>query len=349
MTAASLHFINNVPHTVHHGTHDDSATGCQFQFWRCGRGFSVSVRSADVQETDFQWRWRHLVDDDGTHTLDKFERWYSLCGLILDSCQRVLSELAPPGNDWTTLQDLLHSPHYTLELRKAEPGPDVAAYLVEGPKEKPAFSLHPISVSEPKIPTRRAQDLFPDFWHGHQIDCVKDIEGKWYTLLRCEYGPQDLSWTTIQAYARMHQASAHVPRFICLVNDGDMIAGALLEYVNYKSSLRSLVTEATSNHRLEKVEQKLMLWQDSLRSTVATLHGQGIGLSTSEYGSTINEGNIQVDQKGQIWLPFAFGTTSIGAEVGPGQKRSDMDNIDAVFKERLPSLISKARARLMLD
>ena len=116
MAAHALHTIRGVAHIVSGGSHDDQAKECSFRFWRCGKGFAVSVAGSNVEHTTFHHLWLELVAEDTLPDLSRLEKWFKLCDLILNECQGLLAELAPAGTDWTTLRDYLHCPTYTLSL-----------------------------------------------------------------------------------------------------------------------------------------------------------------------------------------------------------------------------------------
>ena len=178
------------------------------------------------------------------------------------------------------------------------------------------------------------------------------------TLVPCEHRALDAqsgeahmaSWDRIRAYVHLVKSCVDtysVPRFSRLVTDGGMVAGVLIDYVDHRSTVRGLIEAAVSAEQLLSLEHKLALWRDRITLTVTTLHKHGITLTTPDSGSTIHELNMEVDRHDQVWLPLSFGTVSIA--VGRGEleyQRSDMNELSAVFDERLPGQIVEARRHL---
>ncbi|KAK1058266.1 hypothetical protein LTR74_013552 [Friedmanniomyces endolithicus] len=343
MTSQGLHLIRGVSHAVFRGRHDDRAEECSFRFWRCGKGFEISVNGRDVDHTEFHQLWHQLVDDNSLQNLSRLDKWFRLCELILNECQDLLEELAPAGSERNTLSEVLHCPTYILKLPKTGTDMRVAAHLVAGPVDKAAYDLLPAHVSD-----------MDNFAKGP----VRGPDGRLYTLVLCEHGALDAqrgeadtpSWDRIRAYVHLANLGVDtysIPRFSRLVTDCGLVAGVLINYIDSGSSVQGLVEAAVSAEQLLSLEHKLALWRDRVTLTVTTLHEHGITLTTSEYGSTIHELNIEVNQHDQVYMPLSFGTVSIG--VGQDElehKTSDMNELRAVFDERLPSLIIEARRRL---
>ncbi|KAK5717645.1 hypothetical protein LTR17_015910 [Elasticomyces elasticus] len=126
-----------------------------------------------------------------------------------------------------------------------------------------------------------------------------------------------------------------------------MVAGVLIDYTDCRCTVQELVEAAVSSEQLLSLEHRLALWRDRITLTVITLHEHGITLTTPEFGSTIREENMEVDQHDQVWLPLSFGAVSV--VVGQDElehQKSDMDELRAVFDERLPNQIIEARKRL---
>ncbi|KAK0361465.1 hypothetical protein LTR91_008375 [Friedmanniomyces endolithicus] len=341
MTSQGLHLIRGVSHAVFRGRHDDRAEECSFRFWRCGKGFEISVHGRDVDHTEFHQLWHQLVDDNSLQNLSRFDKWFRLCELILNECQDLLEELAPAGSEWKTLGDVLHCPTYTLKLSKTGTDMRVAAHLVAGPVDKPAYDMLPVHVSDMdtfarNLPVCGSESVLPGSWLGHSPGPVRGPDGRLYTLVLCEHraldaqrGEADMpSWDRIRAY--VHLANS-----------------VLTDYIDSGSSVQGLVEAAVSAEQLLSLEHKLALWRDRVALTVTTLHEHGITLTTSEYGSTIHELNIEINQHDQVYMPLSFGTVSIGVGQGELEHRtSDMNELSAVFDERLPNLINEARRRL---
>ncbi|KAK0767988.1 hypothetical protein LTR59_018007 [Friedmanniomyces endolithicus] len=363
MTSQGLHLIRGVSHAVFRGRHDDRAEECSFRFWRCGKGFEISVHGRDVDHTEFHQLWHQLVDDNSLQNLSRFDKWFRLCELILNECQDLLEELAPAGSEWKTLGDVLHCPTYTLKLSKTGTDMRVAAHLVAGPVDKPAYDMLPVHVSDMdtfarNLPVCGSESVLPGSWLGHSPGPVRGPDGRLYTLVLCEHraldaqrGEADMpSWDRIRAYVHLANSGVDtysIPRLSSLVTDGGLVAGVLTDYIDSGSSVQGLVEAAVSAEQLLSLEHKLALWRDRVALTVTTLHEHGITLTTSEYGSTIHELNIEINQHDQVYMPLSFGTVSIGVGQGELEHRtSDMNELSAVFDERLPNLINEARRRL---
>ncbi|KAK1822998.1 hypothetical protein LTR12_002524 [Friedmanniomyces endolithicus] len=335
----------------------------QYMYERRFEKYRTGVDGRDVDHTEFHQRWHQLVDDNSLQNLSRFDKWFRLCELILNECQDLLEELAPAESEWKTLRDVLHCPTYTLKLSKTGTDMRVAAHLVAGPVDKPAYDIVPVHVSDMNsfakgLPVCGSESVLPGSWLGHSPGSVQGPDGRSYTLVLCEHraldaqrGEADMpSWDRIRAcvhLANLGVDTYSIPLLSSLVTDGGLVAGVLIDYIDSGSSVQGLVEAAVSAEQLLLLEHKLALWRDRVTLTITTLHEHGITLTTSEYGSTIHELNIEVNQHDQVYMLLSFGTVSIG--VGQDElehKTSDMNELRVVFDERIPNLIVEARRRL---
>ncbi|KAK4959062.1 hypothetical protein LTR10_003861 [Elasticomyces elasticus] len=319
-------------------------------------------KGEDVVETDFHSLWYHLVEDNTSRDGSRFVKWFRLCELILNECQDLLEELAPAGSEWKTLREYLHCPTYTLKLVKVGADEKVATHPVDGPADKAAFDLLPVHVNKMSdfvkdLQTCASVNLLPGLWYRHSSLHMRGPDGRMCTLVPCEHSaldaqrgePYAASWDLIRAYVHLANLGADtyaVPRLSSLVTDEGMVAGVLIDYTDCRCTVHELVEAAVSSEQLLSLEHRLALWRDRITLTVTTLHEHGITLTTPEFGSTIREENMEVDQHDQVWLSLSFGTVSV--VVGQDElehQKSDMDELRAVFDERLPNRVIEARSR----
>ncbi|KAK5682574.1 hypothetical protein LTS10_005702 [Elasticomyces elasticus] len=281
---------------------------------------------------------------------------------MLNECQDMLEELAPAGSEWKTLRDYLHCPTYTLKLAKAGTDGKVAAHLVDGPADKAAFDLLPVHVDRMSdfvqdLQTCASESLIIGLWFRHSSLHTRGPNGSMCTFIPCEYSALNaqrgeayrVSWNRIRAYVHLANSGVDtyaVPHLSSLVTDEGMVAGVLIDYTDCRCTVHELVEAAVSTEQLLSLERRLALWRNRITLTVTTLHEHGITLTTPEFGSTIREENMEVDQHDQVWLPLSFGTVSVVVRQDKLEhQKSDMDELRTVFDERLPNRIIEARRR----
>ena len=168
MTA--LRYFDAIPHIVRYGMHSDQNETSYIWFYRCGVQFTIHADGKDVQDdTDFYSKWKPLVREYPSveQIIAKFaeNQWYPLCDLIISTAMPTLQRLAPDKEYWTTLQDYLHTPSYTLRLIASEDRGSMETRVEDGPVDCGTGAYGLVSVSRdtfsvPKdLPTFRSSEL----------------------------------------------------------------------------------------------------------------------------------------------------------------------------------------------
>jgi len=215
--------IDNVPHIVRYGFHDDKAGSeqCWIHFYRSGTRFDIQVTGSAVEGTRFAERWIPLLTSPEVKPYTGkvppwVQQWEDLCTLVISACLGTIRELVrgdDGGEDrgrWKMLEGYLKAPSYKLEVVKKDSSVaeedvesdsgGVSVKICEGPVAKPTYELWPLpaesirdlpdlEVIKDRLPVYHARDLEvlgADKDWRQPPSSLRAPDGSIYTFLCCE-------------------------------------------------------------------------------------------------------------------------------------------------------------------
>ncbi|KAK5046333.1 hypothetical protein LTR84_008477 [Exophiala bonariae] len=215
--------IDDVPHIVRYGSHDDKA-GCEkcwIHFYRSGTRFDIHVTGSAVDGTRFAERWIPLLKSPEVKPYTGkvapwVQQWEDLCTLVISACLGTIRKLVrgdDGGEDrgrWKMLEGYLKAPSYKLEVVKKDSslteedvgtdGGGVSVKICEGPIAKPTYEHWPLPAEsirdlpdldgiKDKLPVYHARDLevlgADNDWR-HPPSSLRAPDGTIYTFVCCE-------------------------------------------------------------------------------------------------------------------------------------------------------------------